>query len=99
MPNFKNRLESSKVRALSDCVPPRGHENDRARACFFVVKSNSSSNRQKMTKLSVLALSGAVLAEERFYVDVEYLDRRAIHAFRDFLDRELFCEGTVHLLS
>ena len=52
-----------------------------------------------MTKLSVLALSGAVLAEERFYVDVEYLDRRAIHAFRDFLDRELFCEGTVHLLS
>ena len=50
-----------------------------------------------MTKLSVLALSGAVIAEERFYVDVEYLDRRAIHAFRDFLDRELFCEGTIYL--
>ena len=52
-----------------------------------------------MTKLSILALSGHILADERFYVNVDRIDRRAIQEFRDFLDREVFCEGNEIFLN
>lgn len=44
-----------------------------------------------MTKLAVLA--SLALADERFYINVDHIDRRAIQVFRDFLDRDVFCSG------
>ena len=70
--------------------------------CVFilVVKSKSATKiKLKMTKLSILALSGHILADERFYVNVDRIDRRAIQEFRDFLDREVFCEGNEIFLN
>ena len=73
-------------------------ENLIARSKTLCVFSSWSSSpkppkKVKMTKLSILALSGHIMADERFYVNVDRIDRRAIQEFRDFLDREVFCEG------
>ena len=62
--------------------------------CFHLGRQVQIRHKKlKMTKLSILALSGHIMADERFYVNVDRIDRRAIQEFRDFLDREVFCEG------
>ena len=69
--------------------------------CFHLGRQVQIRHKKKlkMTKLSILALSGHIMADERFYVNVDRIDRRAIQEFRDFLDREVFCEGNEIFLN